>query len=49
MLRARNDMAHMYNRQRSNALVTEILTRFLPAFETMDDAVRALYGEAVRA
>ena len=43
MLRTRNDLTHIYDRVRARALVTEILTRFIPAFETMDEAVREAY------
>ena len=42
MLRARNDLAHMYDSARAKALVSEILARFIPAFAAMDAAVRAL-------
>ncbi len=45
MLRARNDLAHMYDSTRARALVTEILARFIPAFEAMEAAVRETYGE----
>ena len=43
MLRTRNDLTHIYDSARARALVTEILTRFIPAFETMDEAVREAY------
>ena len=45
MLRVRNDLAHMYDSTRARALVTEILARFIPAFEAMEAAVRETYGE----
>ena len=43
MLRTRNDLPHIYDSARARSLVTEILTRFIPAFETMDEAVREAY------
>ena len=43
MLRTRNDLTHIYDSARARALVAEILTRFIPAFETMDAAVREAY------
>lgn len=43
MLRARNDIAHIYSSERAEALVHEILERFLPAFAEMDQRVRERY------
>lgn len=45
MLRARNDLAHMYDSARARALVSEILTRFIPAFEALDAVLRERYGD----
>ena len=45
MLRARNDMTHIYSRARADALVEEILTRYIPAFEHMEQGLSAHYGD----
>lgn len=43
---SRSDLAHMYDSARAKALVTEILTRFIPAFEVMRASLRERYGDS---
>ena len=45
MLRARNDMTHIYSSARAEALVEEILTRYIPAFEQMERGLSERYGD----
>ena len=45
MLRARNDMTHIYSSARAEALVEEILTRYIPAFEQMKRGLSERYGD----
>ena len=45
MLRARNDMTHIYSSARAEALVEEILTRYIPAFEQMERGLSEHYGD----
>ena len=45
MLRARNDMTHIYNSARAEALVEEILMRYIPAFEQMERGLSERYGD----
>ncbi len=45
MLRARNDMTHIYSSARAEALVEEILMRYIPAFEQMERGLSERYGD----
>ena len=45
MLRARNDMTHIYSSARAEALVEEILMRSIPAFEQMERGLSERYGD----
>ena len=45
MLRARNDMMHIYSSARAEALVEEILMRYIPAFEQMERGLSERYGD----
>lgn len=45
MLRARNDMTHIYSSARAEALVEEILTHYIPAFEQMERGLSERYGD----
>ena len=38
-------MTHIYSRARADALVEEILTRYIPAFEHMEQGFSAHYGD----
>jgi len=45
MLRARNDMTHIYDGLEARKLVGEILNHFIPAFEQMKIEIQQRYGE----
>ena len=48
MLRARNNMAHIYDGGEARRLVDEILTQYIPAFERLERGVSALYGNSLQ-
>ena len=45
MLRARNDVAHIYNSALAQNLVGDILTQYIPAFTAMEAGIRKRYGD----
>nr|WP_314806456.1 HI0074 family nucleotidyltransferase substrate-binding subunit [uncultured Selenomonas sp.] len=45
MLRARNDVTHIYNSVLAEKLVKDILACYIPAFSAMGAGLRARYGE----
>ena len=45
MLRARNDVVHIYNSALAQNLVGDILTQYIPAFTAMEAGLRARYGD----
>ena len=45
MLRARNDVTHIYNSVLAEKLVKDILSRYIPAFTAMEAGLRARYGD----
>ena len=47
MLRARNDLTHIYNSTRAEKMVREILTRYIPAFDAMEQGLREQNGELI--
>ena len=47
MLRARNDLTHIYNSTRAEEMVREILTRYIPAFDAMEQGLREQNGELI--
>lgn len=44
MLRARNDMTHIYNGEAAKQMVSLILERYIPAFAVMEERIRKDYG-----
>ena len=40
MLRARNDMTHIYNGKAAKQMVSLILERYIPAFAVMEEKIR---------
>ena len=47
MLRARNDLTHIYNSTCAEEMVREILTRYIPAFDAMEQGLREQNGEPI--
>ena len=47
MLHARNDLTHIYNSTRAEEMVREILTRYIPAFDAMEQGLREQNGEPI--
>mgnify|MGYP000892415427 FL=1 len=45
MLRARNDVTHIYNSALAKNLVGDILTQYIPAFTAMEAGLRERYGD----
>ena len=45
MLSQRNNMAHIYDGAAAEALVREVITRFLPAFEQLEESICKRYAE----
>lgn len=45
MLRARNDMSHIYDGEAARRLVGEILEKYIPEFQKMKIALKEHYGE----
>lgn len=45
MLKARNDLTHIYNGEAALKLTGRILKRYVPAFEQMRSGLILLYGE----
>ncbi len=43
MLRARNDMTHIYDGEAAKQLVQDILTRYIPEFTRLMEGIRQLY------
>ena len=48
MLRARNDMTHIYNGEAAKQMVSLILERYIPAFAVMEERIRKDYGEILK-
>ena len=48
MLRARNDMTHIYNGEAAKQMVSLILERYIPAFAVMEEKIRKDYGEILK-
>ena len=48
MLRARNDMTHIYNGEAAKQMVSLILERYIPAFAVMEERFRKDYGEILK-
>ena len=48
MLRARNDMTHIYNGEAAKQMVSLILERYIPAFVVMEEKIRKDYGEILK-
>lgn len=48
MLRARNDMTHIYNGEAAKQMVSLILKRYIPAFVVMEEKIRKDYGEILK-
>ena len=48
MLRARNDMTHIYNEEAAKQMVSLILERYIPAFAVMEEKIRKDYGEILK-
>ena len=45
MLRARNDLTHIYNEEAARELTNCILERYLAAFEKLQEGLLSYYGE----
>lgn len=45
MLKARNDLSHMYNSQAARKLVEDILNKYIPAFLLMQEKIEKQYGD----
>ena len=45
MLRARNDVTHIYNSVLAEKLVKDILACYIPAFTAMEAGIRKRYGD----
>ena len=48
MLKARNDMAHIYDGNAANRFVAEILARYIPEFANFEKGIFSLYGDGVQ-
>lgn len=48
MLRARNDMTHIYNGEAAKQMVSLILERYIPAFAVMEEKIRKDYGNILK-
>lgn len=49
MLRARNDVTHIYNSALAQKLVGDILAQYIPAFRTVETGLRERYGALLTA
>ena len=49
MLRARNDVTHIYNSALAQKLVGDILTQYIPAFSAVEIGLRERYGALLTA
>ena len=49
MLRARNDVTHIYNSALAQKLVGDILTQYIPAFRAVEMGLRERYGALLTA
>jgi len=49
MLRARNDVTHIYNSALAQKLVGDILTQYIPAFRAMETGLGERYGALLTA
>ena len=49
MLRARNDVTHIYNSALAQKLVGDILAQYIPAFRAMETGLRERYGALLTA
>jgi len=48
MLRARNDLAHIYDGNKANEMLNDILTKYIPAFKKVDNALQGKYGDLLK-
>ncbi len=47
MLRARNDMTHIYDKNAAKETVNKILNEYIPAFIKLKDGIEEYYGENI--
>ena len=47
MLRARNDMPHIYDKNAAKETVNKILNEYIPAFIKLKDGIEEYYGENI--
>ena len=47
MLRARNDLTHIYDGEAAQAMVSEILRAYIPAFRKLQEGIEEYYGENI--
>ena len=47
MLRARNDMTHIYDGNAAKEMVNKILNEYIPAFIKLKDGIEEYYGENI--
>ena len=48
MLKSRNDMTHMYNRQASKQIVNLIVQKYILAFEKLQEEILKLYKDILK-
>lgn len=47
MLRARNDMTHIYNGEAARQMVKTILEKYIPVFTEMEERIKRDYGDII--
>ena len=47
MLRARNDMTHIYDGSAAQRMVATILNEYIPTFQQMEEGILARYGNVL--
>lgn len=47
MLRARNDMTHIYDKNAAKEMVNKILNEYIPAFIKLKNGIEEYYGENI--
>lgn len=47
MLRARNDLTHLYDGEAAKAMVGRILQSYIPAFRKLQEGIAEYYGENI--